>query len=209
MFIWTWNKLSCQERSWRRERMDGGTAFLILIYRQKIFVPPIPRNSLGTAVFHRTQLGTRCWSRAASQVFPGLEWFLYYVSVFSGAAVLSLQNLLQQAPKTWYLETFVQLKASLYLLPKKSESSRVPAVTRADGWPPEIQFTPTTGSLPNPEDYTCKMCPVTPRSWPRETELCPGAEEEKEGRGFFSAVFGRLWSLALKMPVLALLLERH
>lgn len=67
--------------------MDG--AFLILIHRQQIFAPLIPRNSLGTAVFHMTQLGTRRWSRAASQIFPGLEWFLYYVSAFSGAAFLS------------------------------------------------------------------------------------------------------------------------
>lgn len=80
--------------------MDGGTAFLIFIHRQKIFAPLSPRNSLGTAVFHTTPLGTRRWSRAASQIFPGLEWFLCYVSAFSGAAFLSLQNLLQQAQKT-------------------------------------------------------------------------------------------------------------
>lgn len=119
----------------RRGRGEGNAWMVVqpfsYSYRQKIFVPLIPRNSLGTAVFPRTQLGTRCWSRAASQIFPGLEWFLYYLSVFSGAAVLSLQNLLQQAPKTWYLQTFVQLKASVYLLPKKSESSRVPAVTQS------------------------------------------------------------------------------
>lgn len=80
--------------------MDGGTAFLIFIHRQKIFAPLSPRNSLGTAVFHTTLLETRRWSRAASQIFPGLEWFLCYVSAFSGAAFLSLQNLLQQAQKT-------------------------------------------------------------------------------------------------------------
>lgn len=78
-----------------------------------------------------------------------------------------------------------------------------------------MQFIPTTGSLYSPGGSPRQMClwsvPSDRGPGPQETELCPGAEEGKEGgrRRFFSDVFVRLWSLALKMPLLALLLQRY
>ena len=78
--------------------MDSGTAFLTL-YKAEVFCPrntwKLPRD---TVMWHTDT----AWNKPLGAQLL-LRYFMGWndVSAFSGAAFLSLQNLLQQAQKTW------------------------------------------------------------------------------------------------------------